>query len=205
MPKSSSWTQIAFGDGPRLAGVVGHGGVQVGDLAQAVAAELERVGPLTDQVLAGVEVGLPVAEVRVAVGHDHLRDRRPVEHRPLAAGLVQADLVQGQPLAGVEADPHRPVLPAQRVAVQGEARALRLGDLDGLERGPVRAADGLVVVVAGFGRYRELELVGDLEDLLGDQVHVGGDAVDGMRPGQVVLAGLDEREHPHHPAPVVVG
>ena len=37
---------------PRLAGFVGHGGVQVGDLAQAVAAELERVGPLADQVLA---------------------------------------------------------------------------------------------------------------------------------------------------------
>ena len=113
--------------------------------------------------------------------------------------------MQGQPLAGVEADPHRPVLPAQRVPVQREARPLRLGDLDGLQRGAVRAADGLVVVVAGFGRYRELELVGDLEDLLLHQVHVGGDAVDGVRPGQVVLAGLDEREHADHPPPVVVG
>ena len=136
------------GDGAGLAGVVGDGGVQVGDLAQAVAAELERVGPLADQVLAGVEVGLPVAELRVAVGHDHLRDRGPVEHR----AVVQADLVQGQALAGVEADPHRPVLPAQRVPVQGEAGPLRLGDLDRLERGPVRAADGLVVVVAGLPR-----------------------------------------------------
>ena len=64
---------------------------------------------------------------------------------------------------------------------------------------------GLVVVVAGFGRYRELELVGDLEDLLLHQVHVGGNAVDRVRPGQVVLAGLDEREHADHPPPVVVG
>ena len=150
------------GYGPRLAGVVGHGGVQVGDLAQAVTAELERVGPLTDQVLTGVEVRLPVAELRVAVGHDHLRDRGPVEHR--APGHV--DLVQGQPLAGVEADPHRPVLPAQRVLVQREAGALRLGDLNGLQRGAVRAADGLVVVVAALGGYREFELVGDPEDLL---------------------------------------
>src|SRR6201990_312598 len=111
------------GNGARLAGVVGDGGVQVGDLAQAVAAELERVGPRADQVLAGVEVGLPVPELRVAVGYDHLRDRGPVEHR--AAG--QADLVQGQALAGVEADPHRPVLPAQRVSLQGEAGPLGLG------------------------------------------------------------------------------
>ena len=113
--------------------------------------------------------------------------------------------MQGQPLAGVEADPHRPVLPAQRVTVQGEAGPLGLGDLDGPERGPVRAADGLVVVVAGLGRHRELELVGDLEDLLLDQVHVGGQPVDGVRPGQVVLALLDERQHPDHPAPVVLG
>ena len=189
------------GDGAGLASVVGDGGVQVGDLAQAVAAELERVGPLADQVLAGVEVGLPVPELRVAVGHDHLRDRGPVEHR----AVVQADLVQGQALAGVEADPHRPVLPAQRKPVQGEARSLRLGDLDRLERGPVRAADGLVVVVAGLQGDRELELVGDLEDLLLDQVHVSGHAVDRMRPGQVVLALLDERQHPHHPPLVVPG
>ncbi len=140
-------------------------------------------------------------ELRVAVGYDHLRDRSPVEHRP----VLQAHLVQGQPLAGIEADPHRPVLPAQRVPVQGEAGPLGLGDLDGLERGAVRASDGLVVVVAGFGRHRELEVVGDLEDLLLDQVYVGGESVDGVRPGQVVLALLDERQHPDHPAPVVLG
>src|ERR1017187_1504359 len=102
MPKSSSWMQIAFGTRAGLARVVGHGRVQVGDLAQAVATELERVDELADQVLAGVEVRLPVAELRVAVGYDHLRDRRPVDHRALAPGVlvVQADLMQGQPLAG---------------------------------------------------------------------------------------------------------
>ena len=113
--------------------------------------------------------------------------------------------MQGQALAGVEADPHRPVLPAQRKPVQGEARPLRLGDLDRLERGAVRAADRLVVVVARLPRHRELELVGDLEDLLLDQVHVGGHAVDRVRPGQVVLALHDERQHPDHPPPVVLG
>src|SRR6202011_418198 len=69
----------------------------------------------------------------------------------------------------------------------------------------VGAADGLVVVVAGLFRHRDLKLVGDLEDLLLHQVHVGGDAVDRVRPGQVVLAGLDEREHADHPPAVVFG
>ncbi len=71
------------------------------------------------------------------------------------------------------------------------------------QRGAMRAAQGLVVVVTGLGRHRQLELVGNLEDLLLDQVDVGGDAVNGVRPRQVVLLGLDEREHAHHPPTVV--
>ena len=187
-------------DDPRLTGIAGHGGVQVCDLAEAVAAELQRVGPLGEQELARVEVGLPVAEPRIPVRHDHLRDRRPVDHRPFA----KPDLVQDQPFAGVEADPQRPVLPAQQIPLQREARPLRLGDLDGPQRGAVRAAHCRVVVVAGLLRHRQLELVDDFVDLLLDQVHVRGDAIHRMRPGQVVLARLDEREHAHHPPPVVV-
>src|ERR1019366_2049835 len=92
MPKSSSWMQIAFGTRAGLARVVGHGRVQVGDLAQAVATELELVDELADQVLAGVEVRLPVAEPRAAVGYDHIRDRGPVMDRVLLPGglAVQA-------------------------------------------------------------------------------------------------------------------
>ena len=201
MPKSSSWTQIAFAYGAGLPGVVGHGRVEVGDLAQAVTAQLERVGPLADQVLPRVEVRLPVAEPRVAVRHDHLGDRGAVHHR----ALVQADLVQGQALAGVEPDPHGPVLPLEPRPVQNKRRSLGLGDLDRAQRGALRAAYRLVVVVAGLGRDRQLELVGDLEDLLLDQVDVGRDAVHRVGPGQVVLAGLDEGEHAHHPPPVVLG
>ena len=201
MPKSSSWTQIAFGMVLGLPGVVGHGRVQVGDLAQAVTAELERVGPLPDQVLPRVEVGLPVAEPRVAVRHDHLGDRGAVHHR----ALVQADLVQGEALAGVEPDPHGPVLPLEPRSVQDKRWSLGLGDLDRAQRGALRAADRLVVVVAGLGRDRQVELVGDLEDLFLDQVDVGRDAVHRVGPGQVVLAGLDEGEHAHHPPPVVLG
>jgi len=93
-------------DRPGLAEVVGDGGVQVGDLAQAIAAELERVGPFADEVLTGVEVGLPVPEPGIAVGHDHFRNGGSVHHGPFPLGVPQADLVQGQPLACVEADSH---------------------------------------------------------------------------------------------------
>ena len=168
----------------RLAGLAADDRVQVGDLAEAVAAELERVDPLADQVLAGVEVRLPVAEPRIAVRHHHLRHRSPVDHRPPG----QLDLVQGEPLARVEAHPQRPVLPAQQVALHREARPLRLGDLDRPQRRALRPAHRRVVVVAGFGGHRQLELVDDPQHLLLDQVHVRGDPVDGVRPGQVVLA-----------------
>src|SRR5215469_2463793 len=42
----------------RLAGFAAHDRVQVGDLAEAVAAELKGVDPLADQVLTRVEVRL---------------------------------------------------------------------------------------------------------------------------------------------------
>ena len=93
-------------DRARLAVIVGDGRIQVGDLAQAVTAQLQGVRPLADQVLAAVEVVLPVpGRGRIAVGHDHLRDGRPVDHRPPPALVIEADLVQRQPLAGIETDP----------------------------------------------------------------------------------------------------
>ena len=53
--------------------------------------------------------------------------------------------MQGEPLALVEADAEAPLLPAHAPAVDLEARALRLGDVDRLERGPRRADLGRVV------------------------------------------------------------
>ena len=192
--------QTALRDRHRRTEVVGHRGVQVVDLAQAVAAELERVGQPADQVLTVVEVVLPVARrARIAVRHNHLRHRGPVDDRPLTTVVVVADLVQRQALTGVEPDPHRPVLPADRVAVDGEARPLGLGDLDRLEALAQRPAHRRVVVVARCRRHRQVLLVDQLEDDALDQVDVGRDAVDRVRPGQVGVVLLHEGQHPHHP------
>ena len=203
MPKSSSWMQIALRitcGSPKSSGTVASRYAISPRQSQPRSSELVH---LPSRYSPAVEVRLPVPEPRVAVRHDHLGDGRPVDDRPGPAGVVQADLVQDQALARVEADPHGPALPAQPVAVQGEARPLRLGDLDRPQAVPQRAAHRRVVVVAGLGGHRTLELVDDLEHLALDQVDVRGDPVHGVRPDVVVLALLAERQHPDEPAVVV--
>ena len=65
--------------------------VEVADLADAIAAQLERVRACAETVFAGIEVGAPgVERMWLSVGHDHLRAGRAVEHR----AAVEAHVVQ---------------------------------------------------------------------------------------------------------------
>jgi hypothetical protein len=170
-------------------------GVEVADLPEAVAAEHQGDDLLSEQVLAGVEVVLPEpGRARVGVGDHHLGHRGPVHDRPVAQG----ELVQRQPFAGVEPDPEPPPLPGHLVAVEGEARALRLGDVDGLERGPGRADLGRVVEVPRLLRDGQDLLVDQVQHPALDQVDVGDQAVDRMGPRVVLLVLLHEGQHPQH-------
>ena len=82
-------------DHPRLALLVRDRRVEVVDLAEAVAAERERLRHAPEAPLPRVEGVLPAVQLaRVAVGHDHLRDRRAVQDRADAAVVVVGDLVQ---------------------------------------------------------------------------------------------------------------
>jgi hypothetical protein len=109
-------------------------GVEVGDLAEAVAPELEGGRHEAEAPLADVERRAPlVLARRVAVRDDHLGERQPVGDRPDPAVVVVADGVEHHALARVEADPHRPPLPCEPVAVERERDALGLGDRDRLE------------------------------------------------------------------------
>ena len=129
-PLSSSWMQIAFGmvTGSPL-GVVHHR-VQVGDLAQAVAAERQRGGHEAEAPLADVERGPPVVvRAGVPVRHHHLGEREPVRDRAQPLPVLERDLVQDEALAVVEAQPQLPVLPAQQRAVEREADPVGLADL----------------------------------------------------------------------------
>jgi hypothetical protein len=174
----------------------GQDRVQVADLAQAVAAQHQGDDLLAEQVLAGVEVVLPEpGRARVGVGDHHLGDGGAVDDGP----VPQGELVQGQPFAGVEPDPQPPSLPAHLVAVEGEARALGLGDLDRPERGPGRADGCRVVEVALLLRDRQQLLVDQVHHPALDEVDVGDQAVDRMGPGVVLVVMLQERQHPQHP------
>ena len=148
----------------RLALVVGVDGVEVVDLAEAVAAERQRAGQAAEAVLALVEVADPEAHrVRVGVGHDHLGHRRSVHDRadPTAVGV--AELVQHEALAGVEADAERPALPLDSGAVDLEAGPVRLGDGERPQARPHRTplAFGEVGLA---GRDRVATVVGEVED-----------------------------------------
>ena len=151
------------GQQDRLALVIVDHRVQVADLTQAVAAEHQRVGQRADSRLAGVEYGLdPVHRRRVPVRHPHLRQRGPVHDRAFPAAVGVPHPVQDQALTRGVPDDQVPALPADLVPVEGEARPLRLGDLDRLHIRPQAADHGEVGgirgefgrVVAGPGRQR---------------------------------------------------
>src|SRR5262245_49337193 len=121
------------GDEPRPAEPVMAPDIDIADVTEAVAAELQRIEELADAIFAGVE-GIPavVGAGRVAIGHDHLGQRCTVHDRPQAAGILITDGMKREPFADVEAEPQLPFLPAELIALQREARALRLGDCERL-------------------------------------------------------------------------
>ena len=191
----------AVADLPGLAEVVDDPRGEVGDVAEAVAPEFERVRPLSDEVLAGVEVVLPRPHGGgVAVGDDHLRDRRPVEDHPRLVAVGEGDVVEDEALAHVEADVEGPLLPLDVVAVgDGEARALGLGDLDRLLARAQRARELGVGVVAVLGGHRHDAQIDDLVDGAVGDVDVGDEAVDGVRPRAVARVLLVEGEAAEDP------
>ena len=212
MPVSSSCMHTAFGIVTGLPSLSLTSAVEVVDVAEAVAAERERVRQQADAVLAHVEDVLDaVRRRRVAVGNEHFRQRRPVDDRAAPPLVEVSDLVQHQPFARREADPERPFLPAHGVAVDGEAPPVGLGDLDRAQvvPEPVEGRDVVRVggqqrrgVVSRLRRQRDDALgavgavVGHLDDGPGVKVHDHDEALD--RPGVAVLTGggSDEGQRP---------
>src|SRR5699024_1675486 len=125
-------------------------------------------------VLAGVEVVLPEAHwTGVAVGHDHLRHRSAVDTGASLALVIEADLMEHQPLDRVEAEPDLPLLPVEDITVEGEARSLGLRDLDRLLRRPRFGQPGVEVIVEALLGYGHDIGIDDLDDLTGVEVEIG--------------------------------
>ena len=189
-------------DRHRLAPVVRDHAVEVADLAETVAAQLQGVGPDAEPELAHVEDVLAVlGGPGVAVGDEHLRQGGPVDDRAQDVSVLVADGVQHQALARCEADPEAPLLPPHLVAVDIEAGAIRLDDLELAEvraRAPrhvghvVRVGEGLDRVVGGPRRNGDRAVVGDLEDLHLVQVEERDQVLDRARVA--VVGGI-----PPHP------
>src|SRR5204863_7982723 len=108
--------------------------VEIMDQAEAIAAELQAVGAGPHAVFADVERVFPhLRRAGIAIGDDHLGERRPVQDRPLLAAVAVAEMVQRQPLAGIEADDEAPLLPANLAPLNLETRSGRLLDLQRLD------------------------------------------------------------------------
>ena len=139
--------------------------VQVDDLAQAVAAELQRAGAQPEPAFAVERVLPPVVHRRRPVGHDHLRHRRAEQDRPRPHPLDVGDLVQHQALDRVQRDPQLPGAPPQLPVVDGEPGTVRLQDPQLGQLAVRRRACG--VVPAGVGGQRDRVAVLELDDLAG--------------------------------------
>ena len=169
--------------------------VEVADLADAVAAQLERVRARAEPVLAGVEVGAPgVQRVRLAVGHDHLGAGGAVEHRP----PVEAHVVQDEPFLRVDRRAQRPAMPADLVALDGEADALGLRDGERPQVVALRDDAGPVRAVR-LGDRLDVRLL-ELEHAAFVDVHVGDQALDRMRVAVVALVPAEVRDRASDPA-----
>ena len=196
------------GDVVGLTGNVVQGGVQVTDLAEAVAAQLQRGGHEAEAPLADVERGPPVVlGARVPVRHHHLGQRHAVGDRPDPAAVGVSDLVQDQAFPVVEADPQGPFLPAQLVAVQLERDPFRLGDVQRAHVvAGVVAGDEARHVLAHHLRGIDRAGVADVEQFHPVEVEHRMQAVDGMRVWIGAWGRPAPDVHPAHPpVPVLLG
>ena len=171
----------------RTCGVVQHR-VDVADLAEAVAPQFQRGGHETEPPLADVESGTAVMIERgVAVGDHHLGQRHPVGDVTPHAVIIIGDLIDHRTLAIVEAQAHRPVLPTQFGALDGERRAVGLGDVQRLEIGALLTRPRSRHVFAVHRRHSDVELILDLEEFEG--VHVDDELQSGNGVGVGVPVG----------------
>ena len=192
------------GDGVGVALLGREHRVEVVDHAEAVAPELQRVPHPPEAPLTRVERVLPpVHRAGIAVRHDHLRDGRAVEHRPHAVGVVVLHGVENEALVRVERHAERPARPADVVAVDDEARALRLHDLQRFEVGAHRPDVGGQVRprVGGHGDDAEVD---DLEHLARALVEERDHTFDRLGVAVVGVLVPQVRDAPGDPTPGLV-
>ena len=181
----------------RFAIIVGDGYVEIMDVPEAVAAELECVGELAQPVLAGVERALPeMVRGRVGVGHDHIGHAGPIDDRPFARAVANGYLIQHEALARRPADAERPVLPGDLPALDREPGAFFLHDIERLDVFPHGGDRGAVIIARYLRNRNNIGFVHQLDDLVLDQIDQRDHAFD--RVGITIV--LDIPAPKAHPA-----
>src|SRR5262245_40884718 len=90
------------------------------------------------------------SHTRIAIGHDHFRERSTIEDRANLALVFVPDGIEHQAFARVQRVTKPPFLPTNFVPTNLETRALRLNDLERLRSFAQRSDRFLVKVGLGF-------------------------------------------------------
>ena len=179
--------EVFFVDADRLVDVDGRavveapGAVEIGDVAEAVTPQRERVHRAAERDLADIERILErLARAGLAVGHDHLGHAGAPHDRPPRPLIGPRQRLEDDALGVVHDGSHIPVAPGDQVAVgHGEARTVRLGDVDRFEVVAIR--NGPVVVVVRLGRNRPVADVVEVVDLHLVEIDERHQTIDGFR------------------------
>ena len=189
---SSSCRQMALRIVERLAPGVGENGVQVTDLAQAVAPELERLWSCSPGPTRRCRRRCAGSGRSWDPGRARPSRRRTSGRRCRAAcRVVVRHLVEHRALAVVEAEPDRPVLPAHPVAVDLEDAPSGWAISSGLMSSRSSCPGTRSGSYSPITRQADLAVVLDLQQLHG--VHVD----DRLEPGNRVGVGVPGRRRAH--------
>ncbi|MCP1779738.1 hypothetical protein ACVIU4_005073 [Bradyrhizobium barranii subsp. barranii] len=120
-----------------------------------------------------------------------------MDQRALAITVLVGELMQHQALARREADAKIPFLPVDLPAIDLEARALRLFDMQRLDVG-ARIFDFMRAVIPLLARDRHDRIgVREVDDLAGDQVDHGHHALDRMGVAVVLQMFAEKADGAH--------
>ena len=120
-----------------------------------------------------------MVEGRVTVRDDHFGEGHPVRDIADGATVVERHLVDDRAFAIVETEPHRPVLPLELGALDGERRAFGLRDAQRLEVSAHLGASYRGDVLAVHRRVPVVVVILDLEQF--ERIHVDDELQTGDR------------------------
>src|SRR5438874_4510138 len=184
-----------------LAPSIGHDGVKIVNVAQAIAAQPQGVRQHPKAVLTLVKHILAIMGWgRISIGNNHLRHRCAIEDWAHPSLILIAKGVEHKALPGRPADSQVPLLPGYLVSIDLEAWSVRLSDLERLEVRP-QLSNSLRGVVPGRRRYRHDTIILHPDNLHGPQIHEYDHSLDGVGVAIVMRGVADENNRARESSP----